>query len=80
MASMQNTGWETSVNVRVINSANFKWDIGLNIGNYKNKVPLSNQAAALLQSMPGATILTKNGSDANLFYGYKSMGVFQQLC
>jgi outer membrane receptor protein involved in Fe transport len=23
--SMQNTGWETSVNVRVINSANFKW-------------------------------------------------------
>jgi len=24
----------------------------------------------------GATILTKNGSDANLFYGYKSVGVF----
>ncbi|TMI64542.1 MAG: SusC/RagA family TonB-linked outer membrane protein [Bacteroidetes bacterium] len=73
--SMQNTGWETSVNVRVINSANFKWDIGLNIGNYKNEV-LSVPGGSFTTEYAGATILTKNGSDANLFYGYKSMGVF----
>jgi hypothetical protein len=73
--SMQNTGWETSLNIRLINQAKLKWDIGVNIGKYKNKV-LSVPGGSFTTDYAGATILTKNSNAANLFYGYNSMGVF----
>ncbi|MES2881004.1 MAG: SusC/RagA family TonB-linked outer membrane protein, partial [Bacteroidota bacterium] len=36
--SMQNKGLEASLNVRVVNTPNFKWDAGVNAATYKNKV------------------------------------------
>jgi hypothetical protein len=73
--SMQNTGWEVSTNYRLLNHAVLKWDIGFNIGQYKNKV-VAVPGGSFTTEYAGATILTQNGNPANLFYGYKSVGVF----
>ena len=72
---MQNTGWEVSTNYRLLNHADLKWDIGFNIGQYKNKV-VAVPGGSFTTEYAGATILTQNGNPANLFYGYKSLGVF----
>jgi len=73
--SMQNTGWELTANFRVLNSPSFKWDLGFNIGHYKNKV-LFVPGNNITTEFAGATILTGNDNSANLFFGYKSLGVF----
>ncbi len=73
--SMENTGIEASLNFRVINKTNFKWDVGVNAGTYKNKI-LSVPGGMFVTKYAGAEILTKEGSPANVFYGYVSQGVF----
>ena len=73
--SMDTKGIELSVNTRIINTKNFKWDMGVNVGTYKNKV-LSVPGGSFTTDFAGATILTANGSAPNQFYGYKSLGVF----
>lgn len=73
--SMKNTGIDLSLNYRVINRPSFKWDIGLNAGTYKNEV-VSVPNGQFTTNYAGATILTRNGNAANLFYGHVSDGVF----
>jgi len=73
--SMQNTGIELTINARLINTKNIKWDLGLNAGTYKNKI-LSVPGGKFMTDYAGATIMTANGQAANLFYGYTSKGVF----
>lgn len=72
---MQNTGIEASVNVRVINTREVKWDIGVNIGKNKNEI-LAVPGGEFTTNYAGATVLTKTGQSANLFYGYVANGVF----
>ena len=73
--SMETKGIELSLNTRIINHKNFKWDLGINIGTYKNKI-LAVPNGSLTTDYAGATILTANGNAANVFYGYTSKGVF----
>lgn len=72
---MENTGIDLSLNFRVLNKPNFKWDIGLNAGTYKNKVT-SVPNGEILSNYAGATILTRNGAPVSQFYGWVSDGVF----
>lgn len=72
---MQNTGIEASINVRVINTREVKWDIGVNIGKNKNEI-LAVPGGEFTTNYAGATILTRTGQSANLFYGYIADGVF----
>ncbi|MBL7739935.1 MAG: SusC/RagA family TonB-linked outer membrane protein [Chitinophagaceae bacterium] len=72
--SMENLGFDASVNVRVINSKDWKWDVGVNAGTYKNEI--LTPGGEFETEFAGATILTKEGNAANLFYGYKTNGVF----
>ncbi len=67
-------GFELSVNGRLINSA-FKWDMGLSIAKYKNKVTAL-PGNSMISSFGGATFITQVGSAPNLFYGYRTAGVF----
>jgi TonB-linked SusC/RagA family outer membrane protein len=76
--SMQNTGIDLSLNFRVINKANFKWDVGVNAGKYKNEI-LSVPNGMFVTNYAGAGVLTKNGAPANQFYGYISQGVFSTV-
>ena len=73
--SMENTGIDASLNIRVINKPAFKWDIGLQAGMYRNKV-LSVPNGSFVTSYAGAGILTRNGEVANQFYGWVADGVF----
>ncbi|SFV34571.1 SusC/RagA family TonB-linked outer membrane protein [Thermoflavifilum thermophilum] len=73
--SMKNNGWELSLNGRIINHPQLKWDMGINVSHYKNRV-LSIPGGQMTTNYAGATILTKPGYAANVFYGYKTNGVF----
>ena len=71
---MRTRGLDFTINARAINKV-VKWDIGLNFSKYKNeitKVP----GNLLLNNFAGATYITKLGDQANLFYGYKSNGIY----
>jgi len=73
--SMKNTGLDVGINIRVVNHKDWKWDVGANIGKYKNEI-VSVPGGEFETEFAGATILTSNGNAANLFYGYTSTGVF----
>jgi len=75
---LRNRGFEFSVNARVINSASFKWDFGLNISKYKNEI-LSLPDGMNIIELTGinATILNQEGSPLGLFYGYKTDGIYK---
>lgn len=70
-----NNGINVTVNSRIINSK-FKWDLGINLGTYTNKV-YKFPNGQMLTDLLGATYLTKVGQAANLFYGYKAEGIFK---
>ncbi|MEO7310738.1 MAG: SusC/RagA family TonB-linked outer membrane protein [Chitinophagaceae bacterium] len=73
--SMDSKGVELSMNARIVNRKFFKWDLGFNVGTYKNKV-LAVPGGSFTTDFAGATILTANGNAPNLFYGFTSNGVF----
>ncbi|MES2773018.1 MAG: SusC/RagA family TonB-linked outer membrane protein [Bacteroidota bacterium] len=73
--SMETKGVELTLNARIINRKNFKWDFGFNVSKYKNKI-LAVPNGSFTTNYAGATILTANGNAANLFYGYTTNGVF----
>jgi TonB-linked SusC/RagA family outer membrane protein len=73
--AMKTTGWEASVNARLINQKSLKWDVGFNIAHYKSivtKLPVN----SILTDYAGGTMITKVGSAPNVFYGYKTNGVY----
>ncbi len=72
---IQNTGLEANLNVRVINSRDFRWDVSLNAAANKNKV-LTVPNDRILTEFAGAVILTEEGSAATQYYGYRTNGVF----
>lgn len=73
--SMRNRGVELTVNARVVNTPDLKWDMGFNVSRYKSKI-LSVPDGQFTTNYAGATIVTQNGQVANQFYGYTSNGVF----
>jgi TonB-linked SusC/RagA family outer membrane protein len=74
--SMRTQGIEVAANGRVINGVKWKWDLGLNIAKYRNKVTQLPNGTSITTQYAGATVITQVGSPANLFYGYKTNGVY----
>lgn len=72
---MQNTGVDLALNARLLNLPALKWDLGANVSFYKNKV-LRLPGGSYQTDIAEATILTRVGSPAGLFYGYKTQGVY----
>ncbi|WP_218918706.1 SusC/RagA family TonB-linked outer membrane protein [Rufibacter tibetensis] len=72
---MLNKGLELSLNSRLVNTGFFKWDLGLTLSKYKNEVTDLSSDQFITQ-FAGANILTRVGQEANLFYGYKTNGVY----
>ncbi len=74
--SMENNGYELSVNSKLLNEKNFKWELGFSIGHYKNKVTsLLEGESSFLTEVYGGEVITQVGQPAGLFYGYKTNGV-----
>lgn len=74
-STMGNHGINLALNARLINSK-FKWDLGINLGTYINKI-YKFPNGQMLTDYIGATYLTETGQAANLFYGYKTEGIFK---
>jgi TonB-linked SusC/RagA family outer membrane protein len=73
--SMQNTGLEVALNVRLVNGNNLKWDAGIQAATNKNKV-LAVPGGSVITPFAGATMITVVGKPASQFYGYRTNGVF----
>lgn len=73
--TMNTRGFEIGLNSRLINTPDVKFDLGLNVSRYKNEV-LDIPNDRIITQFGGATYITDEGQDANLFYGYKANGVY----
>jgi len=72
-----NEGFDVALNVKVLNLKDWTWSVGGSIGHYKNKIKrLSSSTGYVDNELYGATIRTQVGGAANMFYGYKTDGVF----
>ncbi len=74
---MKNQGFDVSLNMKAVTSKNFNWSIGATLGHYKNNITkLPNNNEDIITNYYGANILTKVGHAANVFYGYRTQGVY----
>jgi hypothetical protein len=73
--SMKTTGIDFTISGRLVNTRSVKWDMGFTISAYKNTITQLPGNTAIT-SFGGATIRTQVGSPANIFYGYKTNGVY----
>jgi TonB-linked SusC/RagA family outer membrane protein len=72
---MKTTGFELNVSSRIINRPLLKWDVSAGIAAYKNKITqLPNDR--IITPFAGGYILTETGQAANVFYGYRTQGVY----
>lgn len=71
---MKTNGVELAVSGRVLNQG-LKWDMGLTLSKYRNEITRIPEDR-LVTGYAGANILTQKGKAANLFYGYKTAGVY----
>jgi TonB-linked SusC/RagA family outer membrane protein len=74
-AGMRTSGLDFGLNGRILNKT-FKWDLGINLGTYKNKVNSLPGSTDILTNYANGTYLTRVGQTANLFYGQRTDGVY----
>ena len=74
---LQNEGYNVGASVKVLALKDWQWQLGATVGHYKNRISeLSEGNDYMDTDIYGATIRTQVGQAANLFYGYKALGVF----
>lgn len=73
---MRSNGIDLAINGRLINTPVWKWDMGINLGTYRTKITQL-PVQSIYNSYAGGVYLTQLGQQANLFYGYKTAGVFE---
>jgi hypothetical protein len=72
---MYTKGMDVSLQGRILDKQ-LKWEVGINAGSYRNKVTAL-PGNPVITSYAGATYITQPGSAANLFYGYKTQGIYR---
>jgi TonB-linked SusC/RagA family outer membrane protein len=74
---LTNQGFDVTVNAKVLNLKDWQWQVGASVGHYKNKITELPEGNEYIDNQVyGATVRTQVGQAANLFYGYKALGVF----
>lgn len=74
---LKNTGFDISASSKLVNTKDWQWELGASIGHYKNEITkLPNNQGYIDHNVYGGTIRTQVGQAANVFYGYKTVGVF----
>ena len=85
--ALQNVGAYVNANVRVLNTKNWKWEVGASVGTYKNVVTELPDQTIFKSEKDGdlrghvteiydGTVLTAVGQSAGVFFGYETDGVF----
>ena len=78
--TLQNRGFDLSLNGKIINSQAFHWNANAVVSAYKNKVISLGLSAPLDGSFTrinGGSLRTTQGYPANFFYGFVTEGIFQ---
>ena len=74
---LKNDGFDITATVKVLATKDWQWQLGASAGHYKNRITeLPDGAQYVDNSLYGATIRTQVGQAANLFYGWRTDGVF----
>jgi len=76
---MNNKGFDVNVSGKIIATKDWSWSVGASMGHYKNTIKSLGRNDGkdyVVTSVYNANILTKEGMAANLFYGYKTNGVY----
>lgn len=73
--TMNTRGFDIGLNSRLVNTPDIKFDLGINLSRYKNEV-LNIPNDRIITQFGGATYITDEGQDANMFFGYKANGVY----
>ena len=73
---VQNTGFEASLTVKPIVSKDWRVEMGVSAGHYKNKVKSLPDGDYTSSVYGDNNILTSVGNPVALFYGYKTEGIF----
>lgn len=71
---LRNIGFNISTSVRALNLRDWKLDLGLSVGHYKNKL-IELGTGEFTTDVMGARILTAVGNPIGVFYGYRTEGV-----
>ena len=75
--ALTNQGFDVAVLAKVVNKKNFKFELGGNMGHYKNKITqLPGGVQSIETEAYNGTIQTAVGNPLGMFYGYKTEGVF----
>ena len=73
--SMKTKGIDFSISGRIINKKQLKWDMGLVISSYNNRITQIPGSSSIF-NYGGASIISQFGAASTLFYGYQTAGVF----
>ena len=73
--SMENTGIDLGLRLKLINRKNWKWELGANASAYKNEITALPDGDYTTK-IYGANVLTSVGRAAGVFYGYETDGVY----
>ena len=76
---LENVGMDVTASMKVIAQKEWQWELGASVGRYQNEItdlPVRDGKKQFTTDAYGATILSKIGEAANVFYGYKTKGVF----
>ncbi|MES2329314.1 MAG: SusC/RagA family TonB-linked outer membrane protein [Bacteroidota bacterium] len=72
---MKTTGIDFSLSGRIVSTKNLKWDMSALVSTYKNRLTTLPGNSALY-SFGNATVISQVGLPGNMFYGYKTNGVY----
>lgn len=71
---LKNMGIEATLNAKLVNGRNFKWELGASVGHYKNEVVALDEELAPIKVYDGE-VVTMVGQPVGVFWGYKTDGV-----
>lgn len=69
---MENSGYEVTLNARLVNRKNFKWNAEIGLMHYKNEMT-SVPGSSFETSVGNGYVLTATGNPVGVFYGYKTV-------
>lgn len=74
---LENRGFDVEATGVVLATPSWQWQVGASVGHYKNEVTALPDGQQYMDTeILGATVRTEIGLPANLFYGYRTQGVF----
>jgi TonB-linked SusC/RagA family outer membrane protein len=74
--TMKTLGAEASVMGRIVNRTSLKWDLGFTVAHYKSTITRLPDPLSIVTGYADGYILSSVNNTPNLFYGYKTSGVY----